>query len=268
MTSIKFYQSFSAHLVQHSPWPILVSFSLFNLAIGTVLTMHGYSHSSKTFDLGLAVTVGSILLWTRDIVIEGSFLGDHTKQVQEGLIIGFILFIISEVFAFISVFWAYFHSALSPAVELGSTWPPVGIIPLDTFSLPLFNTIILLSSGAFVTYGHHAIFSGKRLDSIIGLFLTVALALIFTYFQAFEYIHAGFSMSDSVFGTVFFASTGLHGIHVMLGTLFLFVSFLRQVNYQTTKEHNIGLETSILYWHFVDLVWLFLFLVVYFWGGA
>ena len=234
MTSIKFYQSFSAHLVQHSPWPILVSFSLFNLAIGTVLTMHGYSHSSTTFDLGLAVTVGSILLWTRDIVIEGSFLGDHTKQVQEGLIIGFILFIISEVFAFISVFWAYFHSALSPAVELGSTWPPVGIIPLDTFSLPLFNTIILLSSGAFVTYGHHAIFSGKRLDSIIGLFLTVALALIFTYFQAFEYIHAGFSMSDSVFGTVFFASTGLHGIHVMLGTLFLFVSFLRQVNYQTT----------------------------------
>ena len=212
MTSIKFYQSFSAHLVQHSPWPILVSFSLFNLAIGTVLTMHGYSHSSTTFDLGLAVTVGSILLWTRDIVIEGSFLGDHTKQVQEGLIIGFILFIISEVFAFISVFWAYFHSALSPAVELGSTWPPVGIIPLDTFSLPLFNTIILLSSGAFVTYGHHALIGGNRKGAILGTLLTIIFAVIFTALQYYEYSEAAFTMSDSVYGTVFFASTGLHGL--------------------------------------------------------
>ena len=197
-----------------------------------------------------------------------TFLGDHTKRVRSGISIGFLLFIISEAFAFLSVFWSFLHSALSPAIEIGGIWPPFGLTTLNSFGLPLTNTVILLSSGAYITLAHHSLIGRNRKTALDGAFVTLILAVLFTYYQGIEYSEASFSFSDSVFGTVFFASTGLHGIHVMLGTLFLFVSFLRQVNYQTTKEHNIGLETSILYWHFVDLVWLFLFLVVYFWGGA
>ena len=132
--------------------------------------------------------------------------------MQKGLILGFILFIISEVFAFFSVFWAYFHSSLSPAVEIGQIWPPIGITALDAFAIPLLNTFILLSSGAFITWSHYALIQGKRQNAIIGLFITVILAIVFTMLQYYEYSTAGFTIADSVFGTVFYAATGLHGL--------------------------------------------------------
>ena len=188
--------------------------------------------------------------------------------MQKGLIIGFILFIVSEVFAFLSVFWAFFHSSLSPAIEIGGCWPPQGITALDPFAIPLLNTFLLLSSGAFITWGHHALIQGDRKSAIIGTFLTIVLAVIFTAFQYYEYSEAAFSMSDGVYGSAFYSTTGLHGIHVIIGTIFIIVGLVRIVNYQLTSTHHVGHEAGILYWHFVDIVWLFLFMAVYFWGGA
>ena len=178
-----------------------------------------------------------------------TYLGDHTSQVQKGLTLGVALFIVSEVFAFLSVFWAYFHSSLAPTIEIGSTWPPLGVQALDPFAVPLLNTILLLSSGATITYAHHALIQGNRYGAILGTLLTIIFAILFTALQAFEYIEAPFSIADSVFGTVFFASTGLHGLHVIVGTLFILVGFFRIISYHLTDHHHLGFESAILYWH-------------------
>ena len=178
-----------------------------------------------------------------------------------------LLFIVSEVFAFLSIFWAFFHSSLSPAVEIGGVWPPLGIQILDPFAIPLLNTILLLSSGAFITYAHHAIIKGNRKSAIVGTLLTLIFAIVFTALQYYEYSEAGFTIADSVYGTVFFASTGLHGFHVIVGTIFIGVQFIRLLNHHLTTTHHVGLESAIAYWHFVDVVWLFLYAFVYLWAA-
>lgn len=261
------FQSFPYHLVDPSPWPILVSFSLLNLTLGAVMYMQGFTYGGQLLSLGFTLTGFGMILWFRDIITEGTYLGHHTIQVQKGLTIGVVLFIISEVFAFLSVFWAFFHSSLSPTIEIGGIWPPQGITPLDPFAIPLLNTILLLSSGAFVTYGHHALIQGDRKGAILGTLLTIIFAIIFTALQYYEYSESSFTMSDSVYGTVFYASTGLHGLHVIIGTIFILVGFIRIINYHLTDTHHQGHEAAILYWHFVDVVWLFLFIAVYYWGG-
>lgn len=261
------FQSFPYHLVDPSPWPLLVSFSLLSLTLGAVMYMQGFTYGGYLISLGFTLTVSGMILWFRDIITEGTYLGHHTIQVQKGLSIGVVLFIISEVFAFLSVFWAFFHSSLSPTIEIGGVWPPQGITPLDPFAIPLLNTILLLSSGAFVTYGHHALIQGDRRGAILGTLLTIIFAIIFTALQYYEYSESSFTMSDSVYGTVFYASTGLHGLHVIIGTLFILVGFIRIINYHLTDTHHQGHEAAILYWHFVDVVWLFLFIAVYYWGG-
>lgn len=261
------YQSHTFHLVDQSPWPILISWTLFFMAIGAVSYMHGYSNGGLLLNLGFFLTLTVMYFWLSDVHMEGSFLGNHTKEVKNGLMIGFILFVISEVFAFISVFWAYFHSSIVPSVEIGGYWPPLGIVPLNPFSIPLLNTFLLLSSGAFITYGHHAFIAGKRVFTVNSFFITVLLAVVFTLFQYIEYTDSSFSFADSAFGSTFYASTGLHGFHVIVGTIFIYIGFLRIINYNVTKQGHIGVETAILYWHFVDIVWLFLFIAVYFWGS-
>ena len=261
------YQAFPYHLVEPSPWPILSSFSLLTMMLGAVMYFHGFAYGGWFLTLGFTLTSSAMLLWFRDVITEATYLGHHTIEVQKGLSIGIILFIISEIFAFLSVFWAFFHSSLSPAIEIGGSWPPLGITPLDPFAIPLLNTILLLSSGAFVTYGHHALIAGNRKGAILGTFLTIVFAVIFTALQYYEYSEASFTMSDSVYGTVFYASTGLHGLHVIVGTIFITVGFLRLVKYHLTDTHHQGHEAGILYWHFVDVVWLFLFIAVYYWGG-
>jgi cytochrome c oxidase subunit 3 len=257
------FQNYGFHLVTKSPWPILVSFSLLNLAIGAVLSMHGFNNGSSVITLGLITTIFAMGLWFRDIVIEGTFLGDHTKRVRSGISIGVLLFIISEAFAFFSVFWSFFHSALSPSIEIGGIWPPFGLTTLNSFGLPLTNTVLLLSSGAYITLAHHSLIGRIRKTSLDGSFVTLILAILFTFYQGIEYSEASFSFSDSVFGTVFFASTGLHGFHVIVGTLFLLYGIVRIYSYHSTSSHHVGLESAIAYWHFVDVVWLFLFIVVY-----
>ena len=264
--SRKLIQNFPYHLVAPSPWPINVSFALLGMAIAGVISMHGYFLGGLLFTLASSLTLFGMSFWFKDISDEATYEGCHTKQVQRGLTIGVLLFIVSEVFAFLSVFWAFFHSSLSPAIEIGGVWPPQGITALDPFAIPLLNTMLLVSSGAFITYAHHALIKGNRKDSIYGTFFTIILAIVFTGFQYLEYSEAPFSISDSVYGSAFYASTGLHGFHVIIGTIFISTMFFRNLGYQLTKHHHIGFESSILYWHFVDVVWLFLFIAVYYWG--
>ena len=182
------------------------------MAIGAVLYFQGFYLGGEFLFLGFVLTAYGMTLWLRDVTTEATYEGAHTSQVQNGLVIGFVLFIVSEAFAFLSVFWAFFHSSLSPAVEIGGVWPPQGITALDPFAIPLLNTILLLSSGAFVTYGHHALIAGDRKGAVIGTIITIILATIFTGLQYFEYCEASFTMSDGVYGSVFYASTGLHGL--------------------------------------------------------
>ena len=261
------YQYFPFHLVDPSPWPILVSFSMLTLTIGAVMSMHGFLNGDKVFYLGLILTVSGMTLWLRDVVTEGTYLGHHTQEVVMGLVYGIVLFIISELFAFLSVFWAFFHSSLSPAIEIGGIWPPLGITPLNPFAIPLLNTFLLLSSGASVTYGHHALIGGKRSAAIEGTLITIILAIIFTALQGYEYFQAPFTLTDSVFGSSFFVTTGLHGLHVIVGTIFILFGFIRLIEYQLTNLHHQGFVNGIYYWHFVDLIWVGLFIMIYIWGG-
>ena len=266
------FQFHPFHMVTPSPWPLFVSFSLLILTSGAVLYFNGYASPFGDSGLslvliGLITTVLSMSLWFRDVVTEGTFLGDHTIRVQKGLTMGMALFITSEVMFFFSIFWALFHASLSPAIELGGQWPPMGIDSINPFELPLLNTVLLLTSGATVTYSHHAVINKNRAGAISGLILTILLATVFTVCQGIEYANAPFTIADGVYGSTFYMSTGFHGIHVIVGTIMLAVSLGRLVQYHFTSTHHIGYESAILYWHFVDVVWLFLFVSVYWYGG-
>lgn len=266
------FQFHPFHMVTPSPWPLFISFSLLILTMGSVVYFNGYASPFGDsgiilVSLGLITTFMCMALWLRDVVTEGTFLGDHTFAVQKGLTMGMVLFIISELMLFFSVFWALFHSSLSPSVELGGQWPPMGIDSINPFELPLLNTILLLTSGATVTYSHHAVINKNRSGAIAGLILTIVLASVFTVCQGIEYMNAPFTISDGVYGSTFYMSTGLHGFHVIVGTIMLAVSLGRLIQYHFTSTHHIGYESAILYWHFVDVVWLFLFVSVYWYGG-
>jgi len=219
------------------------------------------------FIFALLSVILSMSLWFRDIIAEGTYLGNHTIAVQKGLNLGIILFIVSEALLFFAIFWAFFHSALSPTVELGGQWPPLGIEAINPFELPLLNTVLLLSSGITVTYAHHALIGGDRKGAIYGLIATLILAIVFTIFQGVEYSVSSFTISDGIFGSCFYFGTGFHGLHVIVGTLFLAVGLWRLVAYHLTDSHHQGYEGAILYWHFVDVVWLFLYISVYYWGS-
>jgi len=261
------FQGHPYHLVTPSPWPLLTSFALLILTLSAVMCFNGYSSGPFFLIFGFASTLCGMILWFRDVVAEGTLLGNHTFAVQKGLNIGVALFIVSEVFFFVSIFWAYFHSALSPTVELGTNWPPQGIDPLNPFEIPLLNTILLLSSGASVTYAHHSLIAGHRQGTILGVIVTVIFAILFTALQGYEYYEAPFTIADSVYGSTFFMATGFHGLHVIIGTLFISVAFFRILSYHLTDHHHLGFEASILYWHFVDVVWLFLYVSIYWWGS-
>lgn len=257
----------SFHLVDPSPWPLVGSLALFTTTSGGVLYFHGFLYGVELFLSGLLGIICVMALWFRDVVREGTFQGMHTVQVQNGLRLGMLLFITSEVMFFFSFFWAFFHSSLSPTIEIGSVWPPVGILTLSPWEVPLLNTLILLLSGVTVTWAHHAIVAGQRSQAIQALSSTVLLGVIFTALQALEYVEASFTIADSVYGSVFYMATGFHGFHVIVGTLFLAVCLYRLSSYHFTREHHFGFEAAAWYWHFVDVVWLFLFVTIYWWGN-
>jgi len=254
------------HLVDESPWPLLASFSGLGLTSGLLKWFH-----QNEFDLLLTRILFLVLVsfqWWRDVSREGSFMGYHTSIVELGLRWGIILFIVSEVFFFISFFWAFFHRRLAVNIELGNEWPPLGILAFSPFGVPLLNTVILLSSGVSVTWAHHRLISGNHRQTKISLGLTVFLGAYFTILQGAEYYEARFTFADSVYGSTFFLATGFHGIHVIIGTLFLTVCLIRLNAFNFSFSHHFGFEAAAWYWHFVDVVWLFLFVSIYWWGGA
>jgi len=255
------------HLVTPSPWPILISIAAFVTAIGATMYMHAYSNGLLTLLLGLFHVFLLMGLWWRDVIREATFEGMHTKRVQAGVKLGFILFIVSEVMFFFGFFWAFFHSALSPSIAIGAVWPPFAITPFNPTSTPLVNTLILLLSGATITYCHHALIQGDFGKTFLGFIETLFYAIAFTALQFEEYLFAPFAISDGIYGSVFYMITGLHGTHVIVGTLFIFVNFLRFIRSHFTREHHLGFEFGAWYWHFVDVVWLFVYIAIYCWGG-
>ena len=250
-----------------SQWPISSSICLLILTCNAAISMHNFENAYIIMYISVILVIWSMTLWFRDIISEATLLGDHTLAVQKGINLGIILFIVSEALFFMAIFWAFFHSALTPTVELGAQWPPLGIEPVNPFELPLLNTVILLSSGATVTYAHHSLILGKRSGGLWGSVATLLLALVFTAFQAIEYSVSSFTISDGAFGTCFFFGTGFHGLHVIIGTIFLSVALWRIYDYHLTNNHHVGFEGGILYWHFVDVVWLFLYVSIYYWGS-
>lgn len=261
------FQGHPFHLVSPSPWPIYTCASLLALTTSTVSNIHGFNNADFSLPCSLILLISSMSFWFRDIVSEGTYIGNHTLAVQKGLNMGVALFIVSEALFFLAIFWAYFHSALSPTVELGAQWPPLGIEAINAFELPLLNTVILLGSGVTITYSHHSLIQGNRNGALYGALFTIVLAFIFTAFQGIEYSVSSFTLSDGAYGSCFYFGTGFHGLHVIIGTIFLAIGFWRLLAYHLTENHHLGMEAGILYWHFVDVVWLFLFLSVYYWGS-
>jgi len=260
-------QEHSFHLVNPSPWPLITAFGAFMLTNGGVLYMHGYYGGTTLLKFGFFLILFMMFCWWRDIVREGTFEGQHTSTVQTGLRYGMLLFIVSEIMFFFGFFWAFFHSSFNPSQALGGIWPPAFLTILNPWKVPLLNTILLLTSGATVTWAHHAIIWGKKLQAKEALSFTIGLAIIFTALQGFEYITAPFTISDGVYGSTFYMATGFHGFHVFIGTCFLIICLVRLDFDHFTKEHHFGFEAAAWYWHFVDVVWLFLFVTIYWWGS-
>jgi len=261
------FQAHPFHLVSPSPWPVFLSLNLLTLTTSGVLSMHGFWFVSNIFFTVLCAVVYTMFLWFRDIISEATYIGNHTLAVQKGLNMGVALFIVSEALFFLAIFWNFFHSALSPNVELGAQWPPMGIQAINPFELPLLNTVLLLSSGVTVTYAHHSLIQGNRAGTLYGLLYTILLAVLFTALQGVEYSVSSYTISDGIYGSCFYFGTGFHGLHVIIGTIFLSVGFWRVLAYHSTENHHLGLEAGILYWHFVDVVWLFLYISIYYWGS-
>lgn len=259
------HQTHAYHIVNPSPWPLTGALSALLLTSGLVIWFH-YS-STILLSLGLLANTLTIYQWWRDIIREGTYQGHHTPIVQKGLRYGIILFIVSEVFFFAGFFWAFYHSSLVPTHDLGGCWPPTGITPLNPLEVPLLNTSVLLASGVSITWAHHSLIEGKRNHINQALLITILLGLYFTILQASEYFETPFSISDGIYGSTFFIATGFHGLHVIIGTSFLVVCLLRQLKFHFTSKHHFGFEAAAWYWHFVDVVWLFLYVSIYWWGS-
>jgi len=262
------------HMVDTAPWPILTAFAVMGMLFGIVMYMHSVEMGLLVFLFGFITTSYCLILWWRDVVREATFLGEHTVQVQSGLVLGMLLFIVSEVCFFVAFFWAFLHSSLIPGVELMAIWPPQGIVVFDPWDVPFVNTAILLTSGCAITKAHYSILCGPKERwqdhrNIGGwyLFMTMFYAILFTSLQVYEYRHAAFNISDGIYGSTFFLTTGFHGLHVIIGTIFIYVMFVRIDVYEILADHHFGLEAAAWYWHFVDVVWLFLFVLIYCWGG-
>nr|YP_007889694.1 cytochrome c oxidase subunit III [Timelaea maculata]AGI50311.1 cytochrome c oxidase subunit III [Timelaea maculata]USN89427.1 cytochrome c oxidase subunit 3 [Timelaea maculata] len=253
------------HLVDYSPWPLTGAIGVMTLVTGLVKWFHNLN--MNLLILGYIIVLLTMYQWWRDICREGTFQGKHTMLVSKGLRWGMILFIISEIFFFISFFWAFFHSSLSPNIEIGAMWPPLSIATFNPFQIPLLNTIILITSGITVTWSHHALMENNFTQMSQSLFITIMLGIYFSILQAYEYIEAPFSIADSIYGSTFFMATGFHGLHVIIGTIFLSTCFIRHLNNHFSKNHHFGFEAAAWYWHFVDVVWLFLYISIYWWGN-
>lgn len=251
------------HIVDPSPWPVVASISVLMLTIAGVLYMHG--HPVWFLLPGLSMLVMTLVLWWRDVIKE-SLTPAHTAPVRMGFRYGMALFILSEVMFFVAFFWAYFNAAIFPVAEIGGVWPPKGIHTIDAFDLPYLNTLLLLLSGTTVTWAHFDMIEGDMKAVREKLGYTILLGATFLLVQAYEYSHAPFGFKDGIYPSTFFMATGFHGLHVMIGTIFLITTYFRVKRGHFTADDHFGFEASAWYWHFVDVVWLFLFVSIYWWG--
>nr|YP_010026039.1 cytochrome c oxidase subunit III [Lophops carinata]QOQ36883.1 cytochrome c oxidase subunit 3 [Lophops carinata] len=252
------------HLVTKSPWPIITSINIMSTLLGIVM----WTSKKELFLLisGTILTLTCAMSWWRDVTRESTFQGNHTILVKKGIKMGMILFIVSELMFFVSLFWSFFHASLSPSIEIGMNWPPKSIKPFNPLEVPLLNTIILLSSGVSITWTHKSMLLNKFNQSKKSLLFTILLGVYFTYLQKWEYSQSQFTMSDSIYGSTFFLATGFHGLHVIIGSLFLSVCLQRLSSMHFSCKHNLGFEMAAWYWHFVDVIWLFLYISIYWWG--
>ncbi len=261
------------HLVAPSVWPLVGAFAAGLLAIGAVMFMHkaefaGISIGLKGVLIGFASVLAVMWFWWRDVIREAVVEKAHTTVTRVGFRYGMALFIASEVMFFVAFFWAFFAASLFPTDAIGNVWPPANVVPIEAFGLPFLMTMILLLSGCTVTWAHHAIIEGRQEDAVNALIYTVGLGIIFTGFQIYEYHHATFGFKDGIYSSAFYMATGFHGFHVLVGTIFLAVCLFRARKGHFTAESHFGFEAAAWYWHFVDVVWLFLFAAIYWWGNA
>jgi len=266
------------HMVDPSRWPMVGALAAFTLAFGLVLYMHPEMLGGIGESLGIVTIVPGIVLmavtmfgWWSDVVREATHEGHHKPVVQLGHRYGMMLFIASEVMFFAAFFWAFFDASLFPR-EMpfdvpGGAWPPEGVDSFGPWPLPALNTLILVSSGATVTVAHHKLLAGDRKGLIGWLAFTIFLGVLFTGLQAYEYMHAPFSFTDGIYSSTFFMATGFHGAHVIIGSTFLTVCLFRAIKGHFKPEHHFGFEAAAWYWHFVDVVWIFLFVWIYWWGS-
>nr|BBD20492.1 cytochrome c oxidase subunit III [Cyrtodactylus auribalteatus] len=258
------HQAHAYHMVDPSPWPITGATAALLMTSGLAMWFH-YNQLTPMY-LGLVLMLLTMYQWWRDIIREGTFQGHHTTPVQAGLRYGMVLFITSEIFFLFGFFWAF----TTQAITNPSTWrmlTATSHYPLNPFEVPLLNTAVLLASGVTVTWAHHAIMNNNRTEAMQGLALTILLGAYFTLLQALEYYEAPFTIADAVYGSTFFVATGFHGLHVIIGTTFLLTCLLRQAYFHFTTTHHFGFEAAAWYWHFVDVVWLFLYISIYWWGA-
>ena len=256
------------HILPPDPWPLIGAFSALALFGGAVMWMHDNPYGKFVGLGGFAMVIVTMINWWSNTVRE-AHEGHHTRVVSLHLRYGMILFIAAVVRYFLAWFWAFFSSSLFPSAvdAVGGQWPPKGIEVLDPFGFPLLNTFILLCSGTTVTWAHHSLIHGDREGLKKGLWCTILLGLLFTSIQAYEYVHAPFDFKGNIYGATFFMATGFHGFHVIVGTIFLSVCLLRAYRGDFTPKQHFGFEAAAWYWHFVDVVWLFLFVSIYVWGG-
>jgi len=264
------------HLVEPSPWPLVGGIGALAITIGLVLFMHEVDTAGVLAIIGALLLALTMVYWWRDVIREATFEGYHNPVVQIGMRFGMALFIASEVMFFAAWFWAFFDASLFAGEAIqearvaftGGTWPPEGVEVFDAFHLPLVNTIILLSSGATATWAHHGLREGNAAQLKLGLIFTIILGISFTAVQAYEYGHATFGFTDGIYSSTFYMATGFHGAHVIIGTIFLTVCLGRAMANHFKPDHHFGFEAAAWYWHFVDVVWLFLFFCIYWWGGS
>lgn len=259
-------KNYGYQLIENSPWVLYTTISIMSLMIGNIMYMNKYKEGGIILSISIISLLININYWWGEVIKEGTIRGEHTKIVQEGLKKGFILFVISEVCIFITLFYSFLYSSLIPGTEIGGIWPPIGIRTIEYKSIPLLNTALLFFSGLTITAGQYYIKAGKEKESKRYIEYTLILGTIFVYLQYIEYSYSLFSITDSIYGTLFYSLTGFHGVHVIMGLIFIIIAYRRL--FQSTINHHLNFVFSAIYYHFVDIVWIFLYALLYIWSSG